>query len=86
MPVVRALLASGDALHAERLLRDIVQHPVAIYARPEPQAPGLWREALIEFERLLAARDPGAAARLRGEHTFIWPEGKSQEAQRSGHN
>jgi serine/threonine protein kinase/tetratricopeptide (TPR) repeat protein len=84
MPLVRAMLASGDKSGAERLLLHIVEHPVAIYARPEPQAPGLWREAVIELERLLAARDAEAAARLRNEYTFIWPESDSQG--QSGHN
>jgi serine/threonine protein kinase/tetratricopeptide (TPR) repeat protein len=73
MPVVRAMLANGDLSGAERLLRNIVEHPVAIYARPEPQSPGLWRQALVELERVLARRDPAAAARLRSEHAFIWP-------------
>ena len=81
MPLVRALLAHDDLSGAERLLRSIVEHPVAIYARPEPQAPGLWREALVELERLLARRDPAAAARLRSEHTFIWTDTKSQKGQ-----
>jgi tetratricopeptide (TPR) repeat protein len=84
MPVVRAMLANGDLPAAERLLRSIVEHPVAIYARPEPQAPGLWRQALVELERVLARRDPAAAARLRSEHTFIWTEMKDSRAAQTG--
>jgi len=68
LPLIRALIDAGDTAAAERLLQAIVDHPVVFYIGPEPQAPGLYRQAVTELTALLARRDPAAAAALRARY------------------
>ena len=64
LPLIRALIRAGDVSRARRELAMVVEHPVAIYAGPEPQAPGLWREAIVQYTTLVAQRDPDEAEKL----------------------
>src|SRR5262249_7462420 len=61
LPLIRALIRTGDVSRAEQLLKSAVEHPVAIYAGPEPQAPGLWREAIVELTTLVSGQAPTEA-------------------------
>jgi tetratricopeptide (TPR) repeat protein len=65
LPLIQALTEAGDAAAAERLLQALVDHPIVFYIGPEPQAPGLYRQAVTSLAAVLARRDPAAAAALR---------------------
>jgi hypothetical protein len=67
-PMVRGLLAAGDVDGAIRLLTRIVEHPIVIYARPEPHAPGLLRQAATVLVQLVARRDAKTADTLRRKY------------------
>ena len=73
LPLARALIRNGEFARAEQLLASIVAHPAAIYAGPEPQAPGLWRETVAELISLTARRDPSAAEQLRQRYASLAP-------------